>query len=746
VAWPTLAGDHAPATAETISDGEEMRVRATLKAAWLEEGHAKAGVLFELDEGWHLYWRNPGDTGLAPRFEWQMSGAEPGEMEWPLPTRFEDAEIEMVSYGYEDEVLLAVPVRWRPGEMPEHIGVALHFLACASQCIPGTLELSMPFPARRSAEALALFGTWQERVPSPVVSTGASVVLEAPGSLHPDAHMSLELEVTPCPSAVANCPLAPDGASGIFYPHSDDAFGSIASAVSPGNAPGSFGVSLVAQVVDATAGDGTLRGVLVLDDSGTRRGIEIAVPWRAKASTAAGAALAVGGSEGARPQPARLETSTPAPAAAAGGVSLWRAAFLGFLGGLLLNLMPCVLPVLALKVFALTDLASRSRREVAWHVGGYTGGILLAMGVLAGFVIGLRAAGNAVGWGFHLQEPIFVVGVCCLLVAFALNLFGVFEINVDTTRLAGVGANQSGAVRSFFDGLLAVILATPCSAPFLGTAVGFAFASSGLVITAIFASIGLGLAAPFALVAAVPSWGQRMPRSGPWMLHLRAGLGFTLLASVVWLLWVLGRASGADAMAGALVVLVLVGLVAWAYGLLQQIGRPLPMPALLVALVAVGLMGVDLVDFAPPKGARLEVAAGSQPWDAGRVDAVLAQGRPAFVYFTADWCITCKLNEARVLDDPAVEDTLRTLQIPVFRGDWTRRDETIRGALAELGKAGVPAYALYQPHDPDNPVILPELLSVDRLVAELEQASVTAGAGIRRAGLSTGTRTSDTRL
>jgi thiol:disulfide interchange protein DsbD len=408
--------------------------------------------------------------------------------------------------------------------------------------------------------------------------------------------------------------------------------------------------------------------------------------------------------------------------------------------------MPCVLPVLALKVFALTDLASRSRREVAWHVGGYAGGILLAMGVLAGFVIGLRAAGNAVGWGFHLQEPIFVVGVCCVLVAFALNLFGVFEINVDTTRLAGVGANQSGAVRSFFDGLLAVILATPCSAPFLGTAVGFAFASSGLVITAIFASIGLGLAAPFALVAAVPSWGQRMPRSGPWMLHLRAGLGFTLLASVVWLLWVLGRASGADAMAGALVVLVLVGLVTWAFGLLQQTGRPLPMPALLVALVAAGLMGVDLVDFAPPKGARLEVAAGSQPWDAGRVDAVLAQGRPAFVYFTADWCITCKLNEARVLDDPAVENTFRTLQIPVFRGDWTRRDETIRGALAELGKAGVPAYALYQPHDPDNPVILPELLSVDRLVTELEQASVTASAGIRRAGLSTGMRTSDTRL
>jgi thiol:disulfide interchange protein DsbD len=700
-AAPALAGSQ---RGETALDGEHPRIAAELLIDRTGPHTARVGVLFEPDPGWHLYWRHPGDTGLAPQLRWRETRV--GDIAWPVPQRYDEGDL--VTYGYGEAVLLAAQASFgTDGPAPERIGVDVDVLVCRELCIPGSLSLDASLPAeRRSSNARDLFDHWARRVPVQAAKLG----VDARGrvSVVGDA-LRIAVDVSPCRDANAPCGLGPPAADQPpFFPYASDAFDLRPASRSSGDAPaGHFAFTLDAwPEAPGQEPTQTLHGVLLLDhETAGPRAVEIAIPL-----------------EPFDPDASLAATGPATPQDTALG--LLRAALLAFLGGLILNLMPCVLPVLALKVFALAELASRSRREVHRNVAAYTGGILAAMGALGLFVIGLRAAGSAVGWGFHLQEPVFLVAVSALLVAFAANLFGVFEIQVDTSSMAGIGADRSGAARSFFDGLLAVVLATPCSAPFLGTAVGFAFASPAPIVLAIFGAVGLGLAAPFAAVAAVPGIARHMPRSGPWMLHLRSLLGFALLATVVWLLWVLGRAAGPDATASGMALLVAVAFAAWLFGLWQRGGRALPAPLLIGALAAVIVGGSNAID----ASARPEAAASqaARDWSADAVRDELAAGRAAFVYFTADWCLTCKLNERRVLDRPLVRTALADHGVTLFRADWTRRDETIRAALADLGRAGVPVYALYAPDAPDAPRVLPELLSVETVVDAVAEAGDAA--------------------
>ena len=418
----------------------------------------------------------------------------------------------------------------------------------------------------------------------------------------------------------------------------------------------------------------------------------------------------------------------PPTATRSAGAGPWlHALLLGFLGGILLNAMPCVLPVLAVKLAALASLAHGSRRERSLHAGAYIVGISLSMLALAGAVLGLRAAGHAVGWGFQLQEPTFLVALCCLVLTVALNLFGVFDVDVDTGRLAGLGSETSGSARSFMDGLLAVALATPCTAPFLGTAVGLAFASPAPLIVTIFLSIGLGLAAPFALAAAFPGWARFVPRSGAWMHDLRAVLGFSMLLTAVALLWVLGRASGSGAMSAALLLMVGVAGAIWLLGTLQKRARRVPVGVFALVVGGIAVAGITGFDWSPPEGARSSapqaLLPGAREFRSETLAEGLRDGRPAFVYFTADWCVTCKVNERTVLADPRVADELERLGYDVYRADWTRRDEHIRAALAELGKAGVPVYALWPAGGETAPRLLPELLTVGSFLEATRQVA-----------------------
>ncbi|MDJ0850204.1 MAG: thioredoxin family protein [Myxococcota bacterium] len=405
--------------------------------------------------------------------------------------------------------------------------------------------------------------------------------------------------------------------------------------------------------------------------------------------------------------------------------SVWKALVLGLIGGLILNLMPCVLPVLAIKAFSLAEVARHGPRQALPHAVAYATGVLGSMLLLALLVVGLRSAGTAVGWGFQFQEPRYIAAISAVLVLFAVNFFGAFEFGGAPMRLASLGASAVGARRSFFDGLLTVALATPCSAPFLGTAAGFAFASPAPATIAVFLSIGVGLAAPLTLVALVPGSASRLPKAGPWMAELRAALGFVLLGAVVWLNWVAARSLDAAAMATLWVFLLAVGFLSWLYGRLQNRGRtPRPLLASAVAgtVLALGL-GALRVQVETP-GAP----AGPGVWSREAVAEELRAGRAAFVVFTADWCITCKVNERLVLANERVKSELDRLDVAVFEADWTLRDEHIRAELARHGRSGVPLYLVFSPDEPERPMLLPEVLSVGRVVDALREAAASSTA------------------
>ena len=664
----------------------------------------RAGVQLRLDPGWHVYWKNPGDSGIATEIRWR--DADASALTWPAPQAFAEAEGELVTFGYAGEVLLSSWVQ--PALGAKELGADVSLLVCRASCIPAELSLRAPLDTRESerAELTALFAAHDRARPVRAAAFGASVRAEADADPR-EARLVVRgcAEEAPCSALTA----PPDGPA--FISELDDA-----GLVRELSTSGSGGELVVTIRTDGeTLGDrvrGVLRGV---GADGVLHAIEVDVPLVGAAGD--GAAATQRASAGVIAVSAAPNLEWPALIAMLG---------LALLGGLLLNLMPCVLPVLALKVFAVGELAGQSRREALHHGLAYAAGIEASMLALAGAALALRSAGHAVGWGFQFQEPVYVAAISAVLTGFALNLFGVFEIGFQPSALAEVGANAPGARRSFFEGLLAVALATPCSAPFLGTAIGFAFASPAWVICAVFLLIGAGLASPFVAISAIPRLGRFLPRSGAWMGTLRSGLGFALLATVVWLLWIVGRSAGADVVAGLLALLLAGSFVAWAYGHLQHAGARFAGAGAALAIAALVFGGANWVRVTatrPPAGAREAASAEhGEAWSPQAVEHALAAGKPVFAYFTADWCLTCKLNERIAIGTEETHTLLRNGGFAVLRGDWTQRDEAIRRELARHGKAGVPLYLVYSPSAPNDPQLLPELISQARLTEALRNA------------------------
>ncbi len=764
------AGD--PSRGADAYDAGDARVEAELlvDAGALRPGQTvRVGVLFRMDPGWHVYWRNAGDSGLPTRLDWNFEQAEVGPIRWPAPEVFQESDGFLTTYGYRDEVLLtslAVVAPRQPGRA--RVAVTADFVTCRIGCIPGSISLSRVLdvtekglPAPESVHSL--FARFERRIPRSARSYGLEVeAIHSQSAIRPGDDFRTAL-VLRCVDPTEGCQGArlaaaapheafvPDEVPGVElevvgYEREADglalalaghAFSDGPQAVSDGPQAVSDGPQAVsdgpeAVVDEPEAVEQRIRGLVPLSLADGRTWVEVDAPLPraaagAEVSTFESPLLSLtGGFEPPRPSG-----------------SLVYAIGLALLGGLILNLMPCVLPILALKVFRVAELAHQSRRVVAGHGAAYSAGVLSSMLLLAGLVSALRAAGTAVGWGFQFQEPLFVAAICTLLVVFALNLFGVFEVTFQPAGAARLGAEATGLRRSFFEGLLAVVLATPCTAPFLGTAVGFAFASPPPVIFAIFGAIGVGLAAPYAAVTLVPAWSRIVPRPGAWMLRVRTGLGFSLVATVVWLLWVVGRSVGIDAQAVLLAYLVGVGFLAWIFGSVQESGRRGLVAATAAACGAVALLGLAAVPLEPtgrPPAAGVGVGVASAdaavptsdaPWrayDPGAVLGELRRGRLVFVDFTADWCITCKVNEKVVFDDERVKQELDRLDVATFKADWTLYDEGIREVLASHGKAGVPMYLLYRPDAPDEPDVLPELLSVGGVIEALRAAAGAGGA------------------
>ena len=717
--------------AATVAPGDRVRI----------------GVLFELQPGWHIYWQNPGDSGAAPILTWRAEGAEIGPTQWPAPEVFREADGLLTTFGYHDEVLL-----FSEAQVPEEargtwrIEVDVDFLACRIACVPGRIELAKDLAVTRSSrpprsEVRELFERAEAQLPTTPTDLGLEVAVRADRDAVAEGEdVALVVDVVSCADGNADSPCRPWTFNGRdihhgFFPLIQSNLGF--SALGLSRPPDSlvegargFGLVLKAHAFDEVTelGAQRLQGLVPISGPGGETYLEIDVPIAKEVDPRAFEVVV------ALPEQS-LETAPADPNALPGpSLSLlWALAF-GLVGGLILNLMPCVLPVLAIKIFGIAELAQSERRELVRHGFAYLAGVLLSMAALALGVLILRSAGTAVGWGFQLQDPIFIAVISSLLVVFAMNLFGVFEITLQPSGSrwnSETGTASSSSTRSFLEGALVVAVATPCTAPFLGTAVGFAFASSGAVIFAVFAAIGLGLAAQYVLITWVPGLARFVPRPGAWMLRVRQLLGFSLLGTVVWLAWVAGRAMGADAQALLLAHLIAIALLVWIFGSVQaslRLGWTRGVAVASLVLAGLSLMALPLSPAPRASSSGSPSDSHGIDWrvfDQGAIDRERAAGRPVFVDFTADWCITCQVNEALVLSDASIREELARWDFATFKADWTLRDDAVTQGLAEWGRAGVPLYIVY-PADPNEP---PQLLSELLTLGETLKAIQVGGQG-----------------
>jgi thiol:disulfide interchange protein DsbD len=660
----------AVATESNVQQSPRATVSLISEYAAVSPGQAlRIGLRQRLAPHWHTYWKNPGDAGSPPSITFKTpDGAKVGGIAWPGPDRFIIGPV--ASYGYENEIVfpmpLSVPRDARPGSQLV-LEANVDWVVCEKECIPeeGKFRLALPVEASArpaSAEIQAAFENADARQPQPSpwrasVSAGEStlqLVVEGEGI---------------SPASVRSALYFPDN-WGVVDHVADQALTveegklTLATTKGQGYTPGPSA------------------GLLAITDGGGQK------RWFELALTPAAA------------------TTTEAPTT----LPLWQMALFAFLGGLILNLMPCVFPVLAIKATAVAGMAGGDRREVRLSGLFYTLGVLAAFMALALALLAVRAGGSAVGWGFHFQSPLFVAAMCWLMLAIGLNLSGVFEIG---GSLSGAGqglAQKKGHAGSFFTGLLAVVVATPCTAPFMGAAIGSALVAPVYVSLVVFAMMGLGLALPFLLLGIFPAVAPRLPRPGQWMVTLRQAMAFPMYATAAWLLWVLAQQAGEAGLRMALAGLVLVGLVAWLVGLGQHgakrrwwpRGAALAGMAGIVGLIA-ALHGAEPVAAAPAQSTQAE------PYSAERLAALRAEGKPVFVNMTAAWCITCLVNERTTLSTAAVQQAMRERGVVYMKGDWTNRDPAITAFLQSFGRDGLPFYAFYPAGK--EPVVLPPVLT-----------------------------------
>ncbi|QHI97876.1 DUF255 domain-containing protein [Xylophilus rhododendri] len=664
-------------------------------------GQFQAGLRITHQPHWHTYWLNPGDSGLATQLAWSLpDGLAAGPVAWPLPQRIPVGPL--ANYGYENTVLLPVTVQVAPGfaAAPGQTSVRLslhaQWLVCQQECVPeeGDFSLELPMHSATAADG-ADFAAAQAAQPRALASGLTATVdgnsLKLDGTGLPPALQGRTLELFPeTPEITAPAAPLQQRWSGEHWT------AEAALAAQRSESP-----ALLPVVIAAT------------DAAGQRQGWRIEMPVAGPWPTAAkpvpvSAAL----------QSALADNAAAAPVAAqAAPMATWLAALgAALLGGLLLNLMPCVFPVLAVKLlgFARHGAAPRQQRIAGL---AYASGVVLSFLVLGALVLGLRAAGEQLGWGFQLQSPVVVAALAALFTVLGLNLAGVFEFGMWAPRgLAGM-ALRHPAADAFLSGVLAVAIASPCTAPFMGASLGLALGLPTAQALPVFAALGLGMALPYLGAAWVPAVARLLPRPGAWMDMFRRLMAFPMFATVAWLVWVLGQQSGIDG-AGALLLLLVAGSAClWALALR---GRARAWLGGATALLLIGLLtavGPRAVSALPPQQAAADAAARWQPWSEDKVRSLLAEGRPVFVDFTASWCVTCQVNERSTLADDGVLQALDGKRVALLRADWTRQDPAITRALRALGRSGVPVYVLHAPGRP--PQVLTELLSRDEVKAAL---------------------------
>lgn len=649
---------------------------------------------------WHTYWRNPGDSGLPTTLKWTLpEGSTAGEIDWPAPQRLPIGPL--VNYGYEGELLLPLtytpPADAKPGDILL-LKARADWLVCHDVCIPegADLELSLQVVgpgAPAPGFERALFERHAAERPQPAAGWTASAQ---------SAGRELLLEFVPAGDAAAAA--RPEVH---FFPYAEQVIEPARHALY--RTPRGYALKLTL-AADAKPPE-RLDGVLV-----AQAGAYASAPWggmRRAASFEVAvqpvAALALPG--GAEAIGTAAAGAAPVTLGGSADLGLWAALALALVGGAILNLMPCVFPVLSIKLLGLTQ-QSGDRRGLRTHALAYGTGVVLSFVALAGVLLALRAAGSAIGWGFQLQEPGVVFVLALLFFALGLNLMGAFEFgNLLPQRLAGWRAARPGA-DAFASGVLAVVAASPCTAPFMGAALGYAVTQSPALALGVFAALGVGMALPYMLLVLAPGWRARLPRPGPWMLHLKQLLAFPMFATVVWLVWVLGQQAGVDGAAKALLALVGLAFLVWLAGLPPAravVGKALGVVAL-AGLLAWSWPGASMPALATQGSAPAgSVEAAWAPYDEAAIAQHMAAGKPVFVDFTAAWCVSCQVNKRLVLHSEATMQAFERAGVALMRADWTNRDARITEALAKLGRNGVPVYLLIRPGQ--EPLLLPEILT-----------------------------------
>ena len=613
------------------------------------------------DAGWHVYWINPGDSGLPVRAVWTLpAGATAGPLRFPAPERLDVAGLTSYAHSGTTDFLTRITI---PGDArrPVEIAAEASYLICADVCLPAEARATLTLPVASETRPNRSLAASLAALPVPAQGWTASALA---------ADSSISLRLVPPPG------WAGDPATMQFF--ADTA-----------------GVVRHAAAQTATRDNDALRLRLALVGDAPARLAGVLTAQGARA-----VALDV--------------VVARAPVARDG---LWAALGLAFVGGLLLNLMPCVFPVLGLKL--LSFAGGRDETPAARRRSGlaYGAGVVVSFWILAGVLLALRAGGEGLGWGFQLQTPLVIAVLAATMTVLALNLFGVFEVGGRLAAAGGALDRGTGPGGAFGSGVLATVVATPCTAPFMGAALGYALAQPAALALAVFTALGVGMALPLVALAVSPRLAARLPRPGPWMEVLRQFLAFPLLATAVWLVWVFGQQTGLDGAASLLVGLVLVGFAAWLVGRWPAgrvsrrehvLSRTLAVGALAVAAVVVSIGARSAAPSAAP-GAGAP-ADGWRPYDAAEVEALVAAGTPVFIDATAAWCLSCQVNKRTSLQTAAVEAAFDRAGVVRVRADWTTRDPAITALLASFGRSGVPMYALY-PGGGEAPRLLPEVLT-----------------------------------
>jgi thiol:disulfide interchange protein DsbD len=645
---------------------------------------------------WHTYWRNPGDAGVATQVQWQLpAGFAAGALNWPVPERIPVPPL--ANYGYTGEVLLIAPLTVPALMMAGEVTLRAHvdWLVCKDICIPGGADLALTLPVVQGSPVpdprwSTAFATTRARLPQAM--PGLAAQAQARGRF-------IDLTIR-CPACAGTPPREAyffAATEGLVEP-------SRAQRVSVSD--GALQLRLPV-AVDLTATGSIVEGVLV-----TQPPLDASLPGVTLTAELSGKP------EAGVPMPAHA--SEPAPEL----LSVSSLAALGFalLGGLILNLMPCVFPVLSLKILAFVREAHGEAAALRRQGLAFAAGVVLSFAVLAGLILLLRAGGDQLGWGFQLQSPGMVAGLATLFVLLTLNLLGAFELALPA--IGGRGHEEHRPLAAaFLSGLLAAVVASPCTAPFMGAALGYALLQDTAGALGIFVALGLGMALPYVVLTWHPALLRRLPAPGPWLVWLRRALALPLAATVGWLLWVLMQQVDESTLARVIVGLVLVSMASLIYGRVQW-RSPGLMHRLALSLAAAGVVIVTTsllrADAPELRGDTASHVSTWSAWSQDAVDEAIAGDRAVFVDFTAAWCVTCQVNKRLVLDSPAVLAAFEQAQVLRLRADWTRRDAAITQALASLGRNGVPVYVLYQPGKPAQ--ILPELLTESTVLSAIAQA------------------------